>query len=140
MTLVGDRIGTQTHVLWTATAIMNHFTISLLIFKNEFIWLHGVLAVACGIFLCHACRIFCCSVYSLVVLLALRSIWASVLAAPVLSCSEACGILAPRPRIEPVASALQGRFLTTGPPGTSPCLPMLGFLLWSFTCDESSFG
>ena len=96
--------------------------------------------MACGMFLCHACRIFRCSVYSLAVLLALRSIWASVLVAPVLSCSEACGILAPRPRIEPAASALQGRFLTTGQPGMSPCLPVVGFLLWSFTCDESSFG
>ena len=33
------------------------------------------------------------------------------------SCSVACGILVPQPGIEPVSLVLQGRFLTTGPPG-----------------------
>ena len=33
---------------------------------------------------------------------------------------EACGILAPRPGIEPAPPALEGRVLTTGPPGKSP--------------------
>ena len=37
-----------------------------------------------------------------------------------LSCSEAGGILVPRPGIEPLSPALQGGFLTTGPPGKSP--------------------
>ena len=32
---------------------------------------------------------------------------------------EACGILAPRPRIEPTPLALKGKVLTTGPPGKS---------------------
>ena len=36
-----------------------------------------------------------------------------------LSCLVACGILVPRPGIEPVSPVLQGRFLTTGPPGKS---------------------
>ena len=36
-----------------------------------------------------------------------------------LSCPAACGILAPWPGIEPGSPALQGRFLTTGPPGKS---------------------
>ena len=36
-----------------------------------------------------------------------------------LSCSEACGILVPWPGIKPASPALQGRFLTTGPPGKS---------------------
>jgi len=31
----------------------------------------------------------------------------------------ACGILVPQPGIEPVSLVLQGRFLTTGPPGKS---------------------
>ena len=35
------------------------------------------------------------------------------------SCSTACGILVPRAGIEPTSSALQGGFLTTGPPGES---------------------
>ena len=33
------------------------------------------------------------------------------------SCPVACGILVPQPGIEPVSTALEGRFLTTGPPG-----------------------
>ena len=32
---------------------------------------------------------------------------------------EACGILAPRPGIEPAPPALEGQVLTTGPPGKS---------------------
>ena len=36
-----------------------------------------------------------------------------------LSCPAACGILVPRPGIEPVSPALEGGFLTTGPPGKS---------------------
>ena len=37
-----------------------------------------------------------------------------------LSCSVACGILVPQPGIKPSPSALEGGFLTTGPPGKSP--------------------
>ena len=38
-----------------------------------------------------------------------------------LSCpATAYGILVPRTGIEPVSPALEGRFLTTGPPGKSP--------------------
>ena len=36
-----------------------------------------------------------------------------------LSCSAACGILVPLPGTEPTSPALQGRCLTTGPPGKS---------------------
>ena len=43
----------------------------------------------------------------------------SVVAACGLSCPAACGILVPRPGMEPVSPALEGRFLTTGPPGKS---------------------
>ena len=32
---------------------------------------------------------------------------------------EACGILAPRPEIEPAPSTLEGKVLTTEPPGKS---------------------
>ena len=35
---------------------------------------------------------------------------------------EACGILAPQPGIEPAPPALEGKILTTGPPGKSPKL------------------
>ena len=43
----------------------------------------------------------------------------SPVAAHRLSCSTACGILVPRPGIKPASHALEGRFLTTGPPGKS---------------------
>ena len=38
---------------------------------------------------------------------------------------EACGILAPRPGIEPAPPALEGEVLTTGPPGKSRLLSIL---------------
>ena len=37
----------------------------------------------------------------------------------------ACGILAPRPGIEPTPPALEARVLTTGTPGKSPILLIL---------------
>ena len=37
-----------------------------------------------------------------------------------LSCPAACGILVPRPGIEPTSPTLEGGFLTTGSPGKSP--------------------
>ena len=43
----------------------------------------------------------------------------SVVTACRFSCSVACGILVPQPEIEPMSPELQGRFLTTGPPGKS---------------------
>ena len=43
----------------------------------------------------------------------------SVVAERRLSCPMACGILVPRPGIEPESVALVGGFLTTGPPGKS---------------------
>ena len=36
-----------------------------------------------------------------------------------LNCPVACGILVPRPGIEPTSPALEGGFFTTGPPGKS---------------------
>ena len=44
---------------------------------------------------------------------------ASVVAARRLSCPVACGILVPLPGIKPTSPALEGIFLTTGPPGKS---------------------
>ena len=42
-----------------------------------------------------------------------------------LSCFSACGILVPRPGIRPASSTLQGRFLSSGPPGKSHFLLLL---------------
>ena len=39
-----------------------------------------------------------------------------------LSFPTACGILVPQPGTEPSSPALEGGFLTTGPPGKSPYL------------------
>ena len=36
------------------------------------------------------------------------------------SCPTTCGILIPRPRIEPMSPAMEGGFLTTGPAGKFP--------------------
>ena len=46
------------------------------------------------------------------------STWASVVMAHGLSCPDACGILVPRPGIEPTSPALAGGFITTGPPAS----------------------
>ena len=71
----------------------------------------GLLHLPCGV------QVFCCGACTPVVA------WGSVVEACGLRCSEACGILVPRPRIEPESPALEGRFLITGPPGESllPC-------------------
>ena len=59
----------------------------------------SVLVVACRIFV-MSCTIFSCGAQTLLV-------------AHRVSCSEACGILVPRPGIEPVSPALEGRFQWT---------------------------
>jgi len=53
-----------------------------------------------------------CVGFSLVVVYGLSSCGAGGL-----SCPKPCGILVPRPGVEPMSPALEGRFLTTGPPG-----------------------
>ena len=73
------------------------------IFQCLFIWLYQVIVVACEIFL-RSCGSFCCSSLILIMDYGLR-------------CFVECGILVPRPGIEPVSPVLQSRFLTTGPPG-----------------------
>ena len=56
-----------------------------------------------------------------------------------LSCPAACGILVPRPWIEPTSPALEAGFLTTGPPGKFP-IPSLNisFLLNGFTLTRKT--
>ena len=56
---------------------------------------------------------------SAVVTHGLQSTQTSVAVTRGLSCSVVCGILVPRPEIEPTSPALQGVFLATGPPGKS---------------------
>ena len=46
---------------------------------------------------------------------------------------EACGILAPWPGIEPTPPALEGKVLTTGPPGKPPRIHSL-FTIFFFWC------
>ena len=81
--------------------------VSHLLIFYLFIWLRGVLVIAL--------RILRCSLR----ILKLR-LMGSVVVASGLSCIVACRILVLQPGIEPTSSALQGRFLTTGPPGKSP--------------------
>ena len=61
-------------------------------------------AVACGLSSCGAWALECLG---------------SVVAVLGLSCSATCVILVPWPGIEPTSPALEGGFLTTGPPGKS---------------------
>ena len=62
---------------------------------------------------------------STVVLHGLWSTGVSVIEAHRINCLVACGILVPRPGIEPASPALQGRFLITGPPRKS----LLSFII-----------
>ena len=56
----------------------------------------------------------------------------SVVVAHGLSCSEACGIF-PDWGIKPVSLALQGAFLTTGPPGKPPELVLRSLIPFEFS-------
>ena len=49
-----------------------------------------------------------------------------------LRCSVACGILVPQPGTEPMFPALEGRFLTTGPPGKPD-------IIWSICPRSQSY-
>ena len=108
------------------------------VFKNIlFIYLFGCVGsqllhvgsfiAACRLFLA-ACRLLQLRrVSSPVVAHGLQSTWAqqlqrmgSLVAARRVSCPTACGILVPQLGIEHTSPALEGRFLTTGPPGKSP--------------------
>ena len=102
------RDGSMGHVVYlaqkTRQVVLNFYgDRQFLLFKKKclfsyFIWLHQV-------FICH------------VGLSSRRE--GSVVTAPGLSRLTACEILVPQPGIEPESSALEGRFLTTGPPGVS---------------------
>ena len=89
--------------------------------------------MACGIFHCGR-RALCCGTWaSLVAARGLHSscgVWALE---HVDSVVAACGILVPRPGIEPASPALEGGFLTTGPPGKSQGPHFLLILYWPFT-------
>ena len=65
----------------------------------------------------------------------------SVVAAHELSGPLACRILVPRPGIKPTSSALEGRFLTTGPPRNpshGSYIPSQRYLFGSFVLENSS--
>ena len=58
----------------------------------------------------------------------------SVVVARGFSCPATCGILVPRPMIEPTSPALEGRFFTTGPPGSPlDVLTTINFCLLSLS-------
>ena len=66
----------------------------------------------------------CCAKWDL-------SLWplGSAVAVNRLSCSIACVILVPKPRIKPTSPALQVGFSTTGPPGKSISLSLTKFII-----------
>ena len=71
----------------------------------------------------------CCSTRDLCCILLNLLFWdlGSVVAALWLSCPMACGILVPWPGITPTSPALQGGFLTPGPPGSPHILVVSNF-------------
>ena len=83
----------------------------LFFFYSFFVWLIDLPALGLS---CSAWD-FCCIMRDL----PLQQL-NSLVAVCKLSCSTACGILVSQAGIEPISPALQGRFLTTGPPGKSP--------------------
>ena len=96
-------------------------------------WLHRALVAACRIFLA-ACRTLHDNPWT-------RQMWpaGSAVAALGFCFYEACGLLVPWPRIKPLTPALQGRFLTTGPPGKSP-VPLVDIELHfplNYTCGTN---
>ena len=78
--------------------------------------LYGIFAASCGIFPCG-------TGLNLWRLAVSRVSSCDALASPVVvwppSCLAAFGILVPRPGIEPMSPALEGRFLIVGPPDES---------------------
>ena len=62
---------------------------------------------------------FSCSLQASLQLGAQAAEHTGLVAAPRLSCPEACGTLIPLPGTESMSPALQGGFLTIGPPGKS---------------------
>ena len=64
-----------------------------------------------------------------------RSLWASLVVVHGLSCPTACGILVPRPGIEPMPPVLEGGFSTTGPPGKSSMVVTVLFA-WNWVTEE----
>ena len=97
------------------------FFFKLYLFYFLFIfWLHRVLVAARGIFCCGAQALHC----SVRASLQLQRT-GSVVVARGLSCPAACGILVPRPGMEPVSPALQDGFSTTGPPEVVEVPPLL---------------
>ena len=100
-------------------------------FEYNYVFVHRVVE---GVWVLHPkTRVFCCWVFFFflvfVYLTVLHlsystqdlSLWCtdSLVEVHVLSYSEPCGILVPKPRIEPASPELQGGFLITGPPGKS---------------------
>ena len=103
---IWSHIHISSHTLWLPR--------TPLLFSKIFIWLHSVLVMVLRIFMpecgCVPVRgIFHCGAQ------------ASLAVAHGLCCPTACGILVPWPGIKPVSMSrvLEGRFLTTGPPGKS---------------------
>ena len=91
-----------------------------LVFIYLFIWPSRVLVASCEIFLCSTQLSRCGK-------------QASIFVARWLSWSEASRTLTPRPGIESASPALQGGFLTTGPPGKSP--PISSWIKISWVCS-----
>ena len=128
-----------------------HFLIQQLLFEHreQMIIVVGVLILfcLCWSFLRHSGflqlwhkGLCCCREWALEHMDSVIAALSSLVVVCVFTCPMACGILVPRPGIEPVSSALEGGFLTTGPPGKVPsdlCFELC-FPSWNaFCCPDN---
>ena len=98
-------------------------------------WLAGSSLWCMGFSCCEAQALECVGSVCAVCRLSGRSSWASLVVVHGLSCPTACGILVPRPGIEPTSPALEGGFSTTGPPGKSSMVVIVLFV-WNWVTEE----
>ena len=94
--------------------------------RKDMIWIHDFLLFFGFFFLTALC--LCCSTR------------ASLAVALGFSCPEVCWILVPWPGIEPVSLALEGRFLTHGPPGKTQSEFILMGSVWLQHWEQAEAG
>ena len=100
--------------VWIYFSCMDNLNLSHSLEKSIFFFFNTYLFGCLGSQLCYM-ESFACSSWAL-------ELVSSIVVARGLTCSVACGILVPWPRVKPTSPASRGRFLTPGSPGKSPSL------------------
>ena len=92
-------------------------------FQSAFAWILSAILPSFSVLnICLAASGLSCSIWELHCIMQDLSLWymGSLVLVHGLSCPMICGILVPQPGLKPTCPALQGGFLTSGPPGKSP--------------------